>query len=216
MRFTLSERSAQLQMHRDVISHTDLELTRIFAPNLDLHKELLAEKGFDAETVRIDISFWERSFKNSPRAKRIDVATQLKEGNDNMLRERFPLYLERWKKMLAEKMGCTKDEVKVETAKLEDDFGRASDIGKAGISRTLREKIFEASNVSFTLGLAILRKLRAAEGITVDSDRFPDPLKLAALYQSSSLEGRQYIENLIREACDRLIAHAKNKKSRRP
>jgi len=210
--FVTSDRATQKELHHDVISRVDLQLSRLFGPNLTLCRALLTEAGKDSDALELNMNFWNRMFKNASRRERVNVAVHLREGNNKMLLERFPSYAQHWEKILIEKMGLSKEEAGAQRIRLEENFTNASNIGKVGISKTLREKILETSEVGFNFGITTLRKLRAVESITVDSEQFPDPSRLSALYQASTLEGRIYIDNLIKEACDRLIAHVRKSK----
>lgn len=211
--FINSDRSVQQQMHHDVIGGINVQLSRLFDSNRTLHQELLEELETDPDAINIKMRFWNRTFKDASRRERVNVAIQLRDGNGQMLLVRFPSYVQDWKRILIERMGYSQEEAAMQRVKLEEDFARASDLGKIGISRTLREKILDASSVSVNQGLSMLKKLRAAAGITVDSDKFPDPSRLRTLYQSSSLKGRNAINDEIKNACDTLIArHGKSKR----
>jgi len=212
--FVTVDRATQQKMHHAAVSRVDVALSSIFEPNLALHEELSIEAGATPDLLQRKMAYWHRIFKNATRRERVDISIRLREINDQILLARFPSYTQEWERMLTERMGLSGKEAEAQRTKLEENFDRASDLGKIGISRTLREKIFEASEVSFNLGISTLGKLRAARGISVDSEKFPDPSRLKALYQASSPEGRNYINDLIKDACDRLITHVR--KSKRP
>jgi hypothetical protein len=199
-------------LHHDVISSIDVQLSKLFESNLTLHKELSLEAGTAPDLLQRKMELWNRKFKNATRRERVDIGARLKEINGEILLGQFPVYAQEWERILRERMGFSSEEAEAQRIKLEESFSNASGLGKIGISKTLREKMLEASSVSFHHGIDTLKRLRAVEGITVDSERFPDPSSLKALYQSSTLEGRNYVISLIAEACNRLIANVKKPK----
>jgi len=170
---------AQGEVASNLSGTIELRLKERLATDLKDLYEIKRGNGYTATNVGQDEKAWTILFTQASRADQLQLVRYLRAEIGDTLVDHFDYYLASWGKILTE-MGETPEEIDKEIAKRKEKFNNASDLGKIGTARTLREQLKTASAVktvteakaSFMAFLEIYRNQTSEKGL--DGEDYPD------------------------------------------
>jgi hypothetical protein len=144
--FSSATPERQRAMLADLTRTVDSKLKSRFGKELNLLHDIRRENGVSGPAVGEDERAWENLFNNSSKNNRLLLVRLIRTETEHELVVHFEYYVSAWKDLLPE-MGRTQGEINNEINDLKEKFDKASDKGKVGIAKTLREKTLAVSEV---------------------------------------------------------------------
>ncbi len=203
--FSASTSEAQKELAARLATAVDAKLRRRLTSDLSYLDEIKRENGFTAVGAEEERA-WRTLFTQASKKDKLMLVRDLRSELETTLVAHFGYYLSAWQDRLSE-MDRPQEVIEKEVSALNEKFGNASDRGKVGIAKTLREKVIASAESSatarFEAFMEIYEELTRNKGL--DGDDYPEAEGLRQTFLKANKARRTGLTNNLESLVFRAI-----------